>query len=165
MESLIQATTSCLSWASLVMATSPTASSAEAAVQMERQQEERYQHQALPDNSSHFRLATLYPSPSFGAPTCCSLSTHALEDAPPSTALSYVCGDPQDILPVFVNGKNFAVYHNLEMGIRHIRDSEISLVIWIDALCTYPDQSRIKHLRNLRIETRGSFNDPTWMES
>jgi hypothetical protein len=39
---------------------------------------------------------------------------------------------------------------NLEAALRRFRDEVSQRTLWIDALCTYSNRSRIKNLRNLR---------------
>ena len=96
-----------------------------------------YQHQPLPENSTYFRLAALYPSSQFDAPLNCSLTTYAVGHGPPYKALSYVCGEATDTEILFVDGKPLAVYRNLDVALRYLRHASDALTLWIDVLCIH----------------------------
>ncbi|KAF2193923.1 hypothetical protein K469DRAFT_549339, partial [Zopfia rhizophila CBS 207.26] len=50
-----------------------------------------------------------------------------------------------------VDGKPLQVTFNLEMTLGYLRLPNASRMIWIDAICIYLDQSRVKHCGNLRL--------------
>jgi Heterokaryon incompatibility protein (HET) len=115
---------------------------------------EAFRHQSLPDNSTYFRLATVHPSSRRDGHIRCSLHTYPLAQHPSYTALSYVCGSPNDTSMVHVDGQPLAVYANLKVALSSVRNSKSPLLLWVDARCIYLDRSRIKYCRNLRVELR-----------
>ena len=108
----------------------------------------------------------------------CSLSEKSftlkvvdLSDNPPEyVTLSYTCGEPRSDFElrytpgagslnedsgttIHVNGLDMVIAPNLSQALsRLIYLPDVSLV-WIDAICIYPDRSPIKHLRNLRFDS------------
>ena len=96
-----------------------------------------YQFLSLPNNSTHFRLATLYPSKSHGEPIHLSLRIYPLDAAPPYKSLSYVCGDPDDTRPVRIDGQFLNIYRNLDVALRYVRNDSSAQTIWIDAICIH----------------------------
>lgn len=90
-----------------------------------------------PLNSSihEIRLLRLYRR-RHGRPLECSLFSISLDDAELDyAALSYVCGDPADRLPIFVDGHQLMVYRNLSNALSGLQSEEKELVIWADAIC------------------------------
>jgi hypothetical protein len=70
---------------------------------------------------------------------------------PSYTALSYAWDSPEESqYIIMVNSEPFPVLRNLRDFLQEIRNSSFSSYLWIDAICTYSDRSRIKHFRNLR---------------
>ncbi|KAK1467029.1 hypothetical protein CMEL01_11022 [Colletotrichum melonis] len=59
-------------------------------------------------------------------PMVCEVSYHAL---------SYTWGNAGDTVEIVVNGHRMQVRRNLEQALRTIRSKEVSMPIWIDALC------------------------------
>jgi hypothetical protein len=76
----------------------------------------------------------------------------SLDDDIQYTALSYVWGDPNVTRPINLDGYSFGVTTNLKSTLLHLRHRTQRENLWIDAICTYSDRSRIKHCRNLRFE-------------
>ena len=94
-----------------------------------------YQSSPLPDNSTHFRLATLHPHPDADADIHCDVATYPIGGAPAYSALSYACGDLYTRRTIFVGRENVKVYANLEIALRYLRKRVSPLLIWIDAIC------------------------------
>ncbi len=69
----------------------------------------------------------------------CTLSHVSLDNAPAYTALSYNWGDATRRHAILVNGAPVMVTTNLEAAMRHLRQRDELLTLWIDALCI--DQS------------------------
>ncbi|OTA06128.1 hypothetical protein A9Z42_0068590 [Trichoderma parareesei] len=84
-----------------------------------------------------FRLIFLSPGQWDDEIRCTLLPFNRLRDAyPPYKALSYVwgrwSGKPPEIL---VNGNNVKVTSNLATALRHLRQNDVEIALWIDALC------------------------------
>ena len=67
-------------------------------------------------------------------------------------ALSYEWGSPVEPRYIELNAKSFRVTSNLHDFLCTARKKGATESIWIDAICTYSDRSRIRHFRNLRFE-------------
>jgi hypothetical protein len=98
-----------------------------------------YTHSPLTEPGA-IRLIDLQPCPDVNAEVRCSIIHTTLYDCDmeiiePCTALSYIWGDPNDIVEIFVDGKGLEITTNLDSGLRHIRDKTRSRLIWADAIC------------------------------
>jgi hypothetical protein len=82
----------------------------------------------------------------------CDLLIASLDDQVDYEALSYAWGDASDTRPIRLCGQPFHVTVNLESALRNLRQTDRPSILWVDALCTYSNRSRIKHRRNLRFE-------------
>ncbi|KAK4496446.1 hypothetical protein PRZ48_012426 [Zasmidium cellare] len=71
-----------------------------------------------------------------------SLSKASFRQTPTPTyvALSYCWGDPNDTVPVLVNGQPFHITRNLEAALRQFRSKD-SRLLWADAICINQDDS------------------------
>ena len=65
--------------------------------------------------------------------------------------LSYMWGDDNHDLPIFLDGKIFKVRYNLWQFMWRARLNNIQDELWIDAICISPDRASTKCCRNLRI--------------
>jgi hypothetical protein len=74
----------------------------------------------------------------------CILQTASLDDEPSYTALSYVWGTDEPSTAVLINGKLVLVRKNLAAALRHLRQTDRSLNIWIDAICINQDDNEEK---------------------
>jgi hypothetical protein len=64
-----------------------------------------------------------------------SLRVASLDDKPQYTALSYVWGDANDTLPIFLDGLEFKARKNLIDALTHIQDDNEAVTLWVDAVC------------------------------
>ncbi|UKZ55389.1 hypothetical protein TrVGV298_009212 [Trichoderma virens] len=91
-----------------------------------------------------FRLITLSPG-RWADEICCTLKPYNRfrDQFPPYKALSYVWGrwGRRNIPEILVNGNKVKVTTNLEAALKHLREQEKEITLWIDALCI--DQSNI----------------------
>lgn len=67
-----------------------------------------------------------------------------MDDEPLYTALSYVWGTDKPSTAVLINGKLVLVRKNLAAALRHLRQIDCSLNIWIDAICINQDDKEEK---------------------
>lgn len=68
------------------------------------------------------RVALLHPG-RWSDEVSCELSTVSLDDGPVYEALSYVWGDPQDTVPIELNGHVFQATRNLRSALRRLRSA------------------------------------------
>jgi hypothetical protein len=64
-----------------------------------------------------------------------SLDEASLANKPEYTALSYVCGDGNETLPIECNGNTLSVMTNLHTALTELYATKRHDVLWIDALC------------------------------
>lgn len=81
------------------------------------------------------RLLELQPAEQTSDQLCCRLSTVVLSNPPAYEALSYVWGDANEKIPIVVNDRSFGVTTNLSAGLRRIRRQDVSVLLWVDAIC------------------------------
>jgi hypothetical protein len=83
-------------------------------------------------------LLRLRPPKDEAAPIKCQLSNYSLDESdkglPRYEALSYIWGNPENTLPIFIDEHQFNVTENLYAALRRLRDRSIEW-IWIDAIC------------------------------
>ncbi|CAN9237019.1 unnamed protein product [Alternaria alternata] len=91
-------------------------------------------YDTLPDASDHLRLLTVHAG-SISVPIRCTLRTVNFRDKPSYDALSYAWGDSACTKPIDVDGSEIQITVNLEQALRHLRDVEHDLVLWVDAIC------------------------------
>jgi hypothetical protein len=88
----------------------------------------------LDPTRNEFRLFTLKP----GAAGCNIegiLEHYSLQTSPSYHGLSYVWGNPKDTQTILVDGHSLSVTSNLHDALQHIRDTNQSITLWIDAIC------------------------------
>jgi hypothetical protein len=85
------------------------------------------------------RLLRLMPDTNETAPIQCQLFNYTPQESSKKThryeALSYLWGDPDQTLPIFVNEYPFNITVNLHAALSRLRDPSFELVIWVDAIC------------------------------
>ncbi|PQE15502.1 hypothetical protein CJF32_00006848 [Rutstroemia sp. NJR-2017a WRK4] len=107
-----------------------------------------YEYSKLPPGSESIRLLRLLPSEDEAAPLRCKLCNYSLQG--PSQphiyeALSYVCGDPDITLPIYIdetdrNGSpenSLEVTTNLYAALSRLRDHNFERIMWVDAICIH----------------------------
>ncbi|KAL6904743.1 heterokaryon incompatibility domain-containing protein [Trichoderma evansii] len=121
------------------------------------QNRERYPDEHnLAGNSEAFRLIKLFRG-RWNDEIRCKLNVYSRDGAfyPSYKALSYVWGrwrrDPPKIL---VNDHAVKVTNNLEMALRHLREEDDDIILWIDALCinqnnTAERSSQVSQMRSI----------------
>ncbi|KAF5872490.1 putative het-domain-containing protein [Botrytis fragariae] len=98
-----------------------------------------YPYSLLPANGEIIRLLRLLPSEDEAAPLHCELQDYSLRRSTTRAhlyeALSYVWGDPDITLPIFVGKKKFQVTVNLYAALLRLRDHSFERILWVDAIC------------------------------
>src|SRR5438045_2913024 len=109
-------------------------------------------YQYRPLKNDEIRLVVLHAGVG-DAPIRASIR-HALagDKAVVYDALSYCWGDGETKSLIVLDTCDFEVGQDLKSALLHLRKPSIDIVLWIDAICTYLDRSRIKYRRNLRFE-------------
>ena len=97
-----------------------------------------YPYSSLLPGPNSIRLLRLRPPKDETAPMKYQLFNYSLDESdkkpPPYEALSYVWGDPEKTLPIFIDERRFNVTENLHAALRRLRDCSIEWV-WVDAIC------------------------------
>jgi hypothetical protein len=98
-----------------------------------------YLYSPLPPEGYNIRLLCLLPNEDEAAPLQCALRNYSLPKLDTRThlyeALSYVWGNPDETLPICVDGGQFPVTLNLHAALSHLRDRSFERIIWVDAVC------------------------------
>ncbi|KAK4499939.1 hypothetical protein PRZ48_008125 [Zasmidium cellare] len=89
----------------------------------------------LSDDGSEIRILTLFPG-TWSEDIQCELTTESLDD--PDLvyhALSYAWGHHSDLSAIIVSGRVVTITPSLEAALRHVRQEDQPLTLWIDKLC------------------------------
>ena len=106
---------------------------------------------ALHEDGSEIRLVRLLPGKG-SDPIRCWLDGVRLnkEHTPRYKALSYTWGAPGATRVIELSGTDLTITENLWQALYHLRSRDYEQSFWIDAVCMYSHQTRIKSRRNLR---------------
>jgi hypothetical protein len=107
-----------------------------------------YCYSPLSTRHNRIRLLRLLPHQDRNADIQCYLFEYVLDDSYSHLfeALSYVWGDANDKLPIFIHGYRLDVTLNLHAALSQLRNHSIDRVLWIDAICiNQDDQSEKEH--------------------
>ncbi|KAI1504978.1 hypothetical protein F5X99DRAFT_405613 [Biscogniauxia marginata] len=91
-------------------------------------------HQTLSNDQTCIRLLELLPGKR-DEPVRCMLAETELNEIRSYEALSYVWGDPNDTITVFINNAAFKITRNLHSALLRLRDSTSNRTLWVDAIC------------------------------
>src|SRR6266576_3670265 len=97
-----------------------------------------YRYSSLPPGHNGIRLLRLMPNKDKTAPIKCQLFNYSLQSDQRThlyEALSYVWGNPNKTVPIFISGHRFYITENLHAALWHLRDCSIERIIWVDAIC------------------------------
>jgi hypothetical protein len=89
-------------------------------------------------------------------PIQCALHIVSLADEPYYEALSYTWGDASVTEPIEVEGVLFNATRNLERALRHLRDTNSDLTLWVDAgestmyCAAWNDKARVNRCSGLQ---------------
>ena len=95
----------------------------------------QFRYEPLPPDPGTIRLLTIQPAKRKSAALNCTLSTASLRNHPRYEALSYVWGNPEDLMLMLVNDKRIAITYNLLEALEALRLHDVPRTFWIDAIC------------------------------
>lgn len=103
--------------------------------------------------SRNIRFVVLHPG-AFSAPIAINILQTSLSRKRPFEALSYTWGDQSTLQAVTIHGLKKRVLYvgkNLEVALRHLRDTKRTRTLWIDALCIcqYDNQERSEQVMRM----------------
>ncbi|TVY90708.1 hypothetical protein LAWI1_G002622 [Lachnellula willkommii] len=104
---------------------------------------------------SGIRFIVLHPG-HLSSPIEVNILQTTLRHNLPFEALSYTWGDHSELHRILVRGQKRCFLHitgNLESALRHLRYSDKTRLLWIDALCIYLDRPQTKYRGNLMFST------------
>ncbi|PQE28239.1 Heterokaryon incompatibility protein [Rutstroemia sp. NJR-2017a WRK4] len=107
-----------------------------------------YVYEPLKPNCQQIRVLLLYPSRDPSADIYCDVFVLDLDywdkngvESYPYMALSYVWGDPNPPMSIFLGGKRRNVGPSLFEALKELRDPSVPALLWVDALCI--DQTNV----------------------
>jgi hypothetical protein len=106
-----------------------------------------YHYSSIPPGNSSIRLLRLIPSKDKTAAIKCQLFNYSLapgEGAHRYEALSYVWGDENKTMRIFINEHVFLITANLHAALVHLRDRSFERIIWVDAVCINQENRKEK---------------------
>ncbi|KAI6082596.1 heterokaryon incompatibility protein-domain-containing protein [Hypoxylon rubiginosum] len=101
----------------------------------------RNEYRYSPIDADSIRL--LYLQPGVGDDNIhCRFETFNHSDAPIYEAISYTWGEGPAICPILVDNAIFYVRSNLHSALRHLRNANQEISLWVDALCINQDDNQ-----------------------
>lgn len=94
----------------------------------------QYEYQPLATKWYEIRVLRLRPGQWLDNISC-HLKTVSLDAKPKFEALSYVWGDPKDVVSIHLSDCTYGVTRDLEAALRRLRRKDSERIIWIDQLC------------------------------
>lgn len=97
-----------------------------------------YCYSPLSSEVSSIRLLRVMPHHDETADVQCELFEYPLQSSQSThlyEALSYVWGDPDETLPIEVDGTCFNVTTNLYAALLQFRNHSMQRILWVDAIC------------------------------
>lgn len=99
----------------------------------------QYHYSPLLSGLGSIRLLRLLPHEDETADIQCELFEYSLQNSCQGThlyeALSYVWGNPDEKLPIFIHEHSFDVTVNLRAALSRLRNHSIERILWVDAIC------------------------------
>jgi hypothetical protein len=99
----------------------------------------RYFYSPLSSEPNSIRLLCLLPHEDETADIQCELFEYSLPNSCKRThlydALSYVWGNPDEKLHIFIHKNSFDVTVNLRAALSRLRNHSVQRILWIDAIC------------------------------
>jgi hypothetical protein len=114
-----------------------------------------------------FRLLILHPAANYADPILCNLAVFPLQadEHPEYEALSYCWGDEANPGFLTCNGEKFPIRDNLNAGLRRLRLSDHTRILWVDAICINQLDllEREQQVDFMRDIYRGSAQTLVWL--
>ncbi|KAH6714388.1 heterokaryon incompatibility protein-domain-containing protein, partial [Leptodontidium sp. MPI-SDFR-AT-0119] len=99
----------------------------------------QYRYSPLSPGRDSIRLLRLLPHEDETADIQCELFEYSLPNSCKRThlydSLSYVWGNPEEKLPIFIHKLKFDVTVNLRAALSRLRNHSVERILWIDAIC------------------------------
>jgi hypothetical protein len=122
----------------------------------------QYCHSSLSLGGDSIRLLCLKPDKDKSADIHCELFEYPLLDCSGShlyEALSYVWGDSQKKLHVFIHSCSFDVTDNLYAALLELRNHTMERIVWVDAICiNQANQKEKEHQIQIMAKIYGQAN-------
>jgi hypothetical protein len=96
---------------------------------------QRFPYRELDLQLPQFRLLHLIPAGEYSGDIQCRHTESIIFESNSYHALSYTWGDPNDTLPISIDGHTFNVTKNLETALRQLRLLDTERTLWVDAVC------------------------------
>ena len=113
---------------------------------MESDAQVDHQHESLDKNVQQIRLLILEPSASWTSPIHCRLTHCNLNPTLRNfEALSYTWEGGLNTISIFVNGQRRLITPNLEAFLRHRREAQDLVTLWVDAICINQEDNQEKN--------------------
>jgi hypothetical protein len=106
-----------------------------------------YTYPTLPSGSDSIRLLRLLPHKDNTANIQCEIFEYSLQNAREThlyEALSYVWGNPNKKLPIFIHKESIEVTVNLHAALLRLRNHSFERILWVDAICISQDNKEEK---------------------
>jgi hypothetical protein len=104
------------------------------------------------ERSLNIRLVEMLPGKNLEGTQCKMMSVGG-NNPYPCLALSYTWGDATVTAPILLNREIFEVTENLKSALHHLRDPEISYVLWIDAIYINQDNTEDRYHQVRRMKS------------
>jgi hypothetical protein len=114
---------------------------------------------------TEIRLLELLPALASGKPIQCKIHHSFLEDVPTYSAISYCWGDTNKTAPIYICDCEIQVTINLKDALQHLRHTDTSRFLWVDALCINQTNvyERNQQVRIMRDIYRNSTITLVWL--
>ncbi|KAH8723853.1 heterokaryon incompatibility protein-domain-containing protein, partial [Phaeosphaeriaceae sp. PMI808] len=113
-----------------------------------------YCYSSIPPGKYNIRLLRLIPNKNKAAIIKCELLNYSLEPGKGThlyEALSYVWGDQNEIVPIFIDNHILPITTNLYTALLRLRDRDIARTVWVDAVCIDQENEREKEQQIQRM--------------
>ncbi|PSR82765.1 heterokaryon incompatibility protein-domain-containing protein [Coniella lustricola] len=105
----------------------------------------KYVYVPLGSPDSEIRILELLPGSDSMIQT--RIHTSSLSALPAYSPISYTWGSQKNLVEIFINGKIFLITRNLVAALKQLRQSMVSLFIWVDAVCINQEDALEKSLQ------------------
>ena len=110
----------------------------------------QYHYSPLLSGHDSIRLLRLMPHRDKTARIQCELFEYSLQNSCEThlyDALSYVWGNSDEKLPIFIHNHSFDVTVNLHAALLRLRNHSMEQILWVDAICINQSNQKEKELQ------------------